>query len=126
LNPFRAGVILCSMVPRAVNHQRAQRGQSPAEQDDRDCNERRALFAPFRPKISTRIDLAACYGWEMDKKWTGPHRRWTDEDIARLRILAENVSTEQIARELGRSEAAVRMKAALRGIALPRPRDERP
>lgn len=52
-----------------------------------------------------------------------PHgyRVWTDDDVAKLKVLAGSKSPDDISRELGRTLAATVCKAHLLGISMRRP-----
>ena len=46
------------------------------------------------------------------------NQRWTEEDLAKLRSMAGKFPTEEIARALGRTPSAVKMKAYLLKVSL--------
>ena len=52
-------------------------------------------------------------------------RRWTDEDVAMLRSMAQKYPSAQIASELGRAVSAVRVKAHELDISLRMDRGQR-
>jgi hypothetical protein len=51
---------------------------------------------------------------------TKPWRRWTEDDIAKLRAMAKKYPMAEIAQELGRQVPAIQTKAHELGISLRR------
>jgi hypothetical protein len=49
-----------------------------------------------------------------------PWMRWTDDDVAKLRMMAKKYPKGQIAQELGRNVPSIQTKACALGISLRR------
>jgi hypothetical protein len=65
-----------------------------------------------------------CDGWVARRRRSGqmtkPWRRWTEDDIAKLRAMAKKYPIAEIAQELGRQVPAIQTKAHELGISLRR------